>query len=103
MVNMDNSIYDNKIHRLILKDDDILVIKVPDSYFRHQAAIKALYTQIKKQILPKKNKILMLMNSVDISVIGKKEIEEYVSHVDLWSLFDEEGEETNERSIEGLE
>ena len=84
-----------KIERLILKDDDILVVKLPNQAFYNKKITTAFYTQIKKNLLPRKNKILLLPDSIELSVIGKEQIEEYVSHIDLWSLFDEEGEETN--------
>ena len=83
-----------KVKRLILKDTDILVVSVSDNYFQRKVIIESIYKQIKKQILPRKNKILILPSSTQLSVIGKEEVEEYISHVDLWSLFDEDGEET---------
>jgi hypothetical protein len=82
-------IVDKKVRRLILKEDDILVIKVPHVWFGNRNAIKSLYAQIKKQLLPKKNKVLVLPNDVDISVIGETEIKEYITNIDLWELFDE--------------
>ncbi len=91
---MDNK----KIERLILKDNDVLVVKVPNHFFHAKKAVMSLYTQIKKQMLPRKNKILMLPYDIELSVIGKEQIEEYISHIDLWSLFDEEGDEINGRS-----
>jgi len=86
---------DKKIRRLILKDEDILVVYVPTNFFTHKKAIRSLYTQIKKQLLPRKNKILMLPNDITMEVVGQEQIKEYISQIDLWSLFDEEGEETN--------
>ena len=91
---------DKKIQRLILKDTDILVVKVPTHMFK-PIPIKSIYTQIKKQLLPRKNKILILPDAIEISVIGKEKIEEYVSHIDLWSLFDEDGDENKSSTIDG--
>lgn len=82
-------ISEKKVSRIILKEDDVLLVKVPDSYFGNKQAIKSLYVQIKRQLLPRKNKVLMLPHEVDISVIGKDEVKEYITNVDLWELFDE--------------
>jgi len=79
---------DKKIARLILKDDDILVIRVKFNFSRK--TIRSLYTQIKKQLHPKKNKILILPDEVELSVISDKEIKEHVTELDLWQLWDEE-------------
>lgn len=87
---------DKKIARLILKDEDILVVKVPMGLFTRKAVVKSFYIQIKKQLLPRKNKILMLPEDIKMEVIGKEQIQEYISQVDLWNLFDEDGEEINE-------
>jgi hypothetical protein len=81
------------VNRLILKPDDILLVSVPDKYFNRKDIVRSLYEQIKKQILPRPNKILVLPESIDISVIGETKVEEYISHVDLWNLFDEEEED----------
>lgn len=81
---------DKKVQRLILRDNDVLLVKVPEAWFGNKNAIRSLYTQIKKQLLPRKNKILMLPHNVDISVIGENEIKEYITNVDLWELFDDE-------------
>ncbi len=81
-----------KVKRLILKEDDVLLIKVPNGYFGNQKAVRSLYTQIKKQLLPRKNKILMLPQEIDISVIGNKEVKEYITSIDIWELFDPEDE-----------
>jgi len=80
------------VSRLILKPDDILLISVPDKYFSRKDIIRSLYEQIKKQLLPRPNKILILPESINISVIGEKKVEEYISHVDLWNLFEDEEE-----------
>jgi hypothetical protein len=80
------------VNRLILKPDDIVLISVPDKYFSKKDIIRSLYEQIKKQLLPRPNKILVLPESVNISVIGKDKVEEYVSHIDLWNLFEDENE-----------
>ena len=82
-----------RVKRLILKKDDILLVSVPEQMFHHKRSILSIYEQIKKQLLPRKNKILMLPNSIEISVIGKEQIEEYVSQVDIWKLFEDEDEE----------
>lgn len=84
---------DKKIERIILKDEDILLIKIPDNAFK-RSFIESLYKSFKEKLLPRKNKILIMPESFEISVIGKEKIEEYISHVDLWSLFN--NEETEE-------
>jgi len=86
-----------KVTRLILKDDDVLVVHVPLEYFRRGEgrAVLSVHKRLKEMLLPRKNKILILPEVIELSVIGKEQIEEYVSHVDLWSLFDEEGEQEN--------
>ena len=81
-----------EIKRIILKDDDVLVVTVPEHFFMRKKAREAIYKQIKKQLFPRKNKVLMLPEAIQLSVIGKEKIQEYVSEIDLWSLFDEEGE-----------
>jgi len=80
---------EKKITRLILKDDDILIVKVPSNWFHHREVCIKLYERIKKQLLPRKNKILMLPSEIEISVLGSKEINEYVSNIDLWELWEE--------------
>lgn len=86
-----------KVTRLILKDDDVLVVHVPLEYFRRGEgrAVLSVHKRLKEMLLPRKNKILILPEVIELSVIGKEQIEEYISHVDLWSLFDEEGEQEN--------
>lgn len=81
---------DKKVNRIILKEDDVLLVKVPDAWFGNRKAIRSLYVQIKRQLHPRKNKILMLPHDVEVSVIGEKEIKEYITNVDLWELFDED-------------
>ena len=87
-----------KVTRLILKDDDVLVVHVPLEYFRRGEgrAVLSVHKRLKEMLLPRKNKILILPEVIELSVIGKEQIEEYISHVDLWSLFDEEGEQIEE-------
>jgi len=87
---------EHNIQRIILKDDDILLIRVPFNLFQNKNALLGLYTNIKKKLLPRENKIMILPNDIDISVIGSKEVKEYISNIDLWSLWDEEGNEINE-------
>lgn len=87
---------EKQVQRLILKTDDVLVIKIPQVWFRNRNITRSFYEQIKKKLLPRKNKILVLPEEIELSVIGEKEVKEYISNVDLWSLWDEEGEETNE-------
>jgi hypothetical protein len=82
---------DKKIERLILKDDDVLVVTVPKQYFMKEGkAVLSLHKRLKEMLLPRKNKILILPEVINISVIGKEQIDEYISHIDLWSLFDDE-------------
>jgi hypothetical protein len=83
------------VTRVVLKEDDILLIRVPHAYFGHKIAMKSLYSQIKKQLLPRKNKVLILPDHIEISVIGTEEVKEYISKIDLWQLWDENGEEQN--------
>jgi hypothetical protein len=87
-----------KVSRLILKDEDILVVHCPLEYFRRGEgrAVLSVHKRLKEMLLPRKNKILILPEVIELSVIGKEQIEEYISHVDLWSLFDEEGEQIEE-------
>ena len=89
---------DANIQRLILKDGDVLVVKVPGGLSRN--LYDALYKRIKKQLLPRKNKILILPNAINFTVIGEKEIREHISNVDLWSLWDEDGEEIGQGDVE---
>ena len=84
-----------KVKRLILKDDDVLLVTVPDQMFGHKQAITSIYQQIRKQLLPRKNKVLMLPQSIEVAVIGKEQIEEYISQVDIWKLFEEDEDEDN--------
>jgi hypothetical protein len=85
---------EENIKRIILKKDDILLVKVPNQYFSNRSAAEFIYRRIKKQLVNsnKKNKILMIPNDIEISSIGAKEVEEYISNIDLWHLFDEEEE-----------
>lgn len=78
-----------KISRLILKKGDVLVVT-----FDNRLPVRAT-RQLREQLrgMFPKNGILFLPSTVNLSVIGKEQITEYVSHVDLWSLFDDEGEE----------
>ncbi len=82
-----------KVKRLILKEGDVVLVQMPEGMFASANAVKSIYAQIKKQLLPRKNKILLLPTSIDISVIGKEQIEEYISQVDIWKLFEEDDEE----------
>jgi hypothetical protein len=87
---------DPKVNRIILKEDDVLLVRVPLPYFSQRDTIRTLYLRIKKQLHPRKNKILMLPTEIEISVIGNKEIQEYITNIDLWNLWDENGKEINE-------
>jgi len=90
---------DKKLQRLILKEDDVLLVKIPVAYFRNKQAIVRMYEQIKRTLLPRKNKILMLPEDINISVIGEKEIKEHITNIDLWSLWSENGEEIGETDV----
>jgi hypothetical protein len=83
------------VSRLILKKDDVLVLYLPTDYFQHRNILTSIYKQIKERLVNagKKNKILIIPKDVQLSVIGEKEIKEYVSNIDLWHLFDEEENE----------
>lgn len=82
-----------KVKRIVLKENDVLLLKLPRHYFRSREGIKQFYENIRKRLLPKKNKILMLPEDVDISVIGENEVQEYISNIDIWSLWNENDEE----------
>ena len=86
----------NAVKRIILKEDDILLVKVPLSLFQNKQGLLGLYSNIKKKLLPRQNKIMILPSEIDITVIGSQEVKEYISNVDLWSLWDEEGHEIDE-------
>lgn len=88
---------ERQVQRLILKDDDILVIKIPMLWFKNERIHTSFYKQIKKKLLPRKNIILILPEEIELSVIGKETIKEYISNIDLWSLWDDE------EKIEGSE
>jgi hypothetical protein len=77
------------ISRIILKEEDIVLISLPIDLIKNRDICRKLYEQIKKQLLPKKNKILMLPEDIKISVIGKDEIKEYISNMDLWELWED--------------
>ena len=81
------------VSRLILKEDDVLVLYLPTDYFRHREIITSIYRQIKERLVEagKKNKILMVPSDVQLGVIAENEVKEHVSNIDLWHLFDEEG------------
>ncbi len=83
------------VSRLILKENDVLVLYLPSDYFGHREIIVSIYKQIKERLTEagKKNKILMVPNDVRLGVIGEDQIKEHVSNIDLWHLFDEEGNE----------
>jgi hypothetical protein len=85
---------EREVARLILKEKDILVLYLPLAYFRERQAIISIYQQIKERLLDagKKNKVLMVPEDVKLGVIGEEEVKEHVSNIDLWHLFDEEGE-----------
>jgi hypothetical protein len=76
--------------RLVLKEDDILLVKIPVEYF-NENDIKALQKMFIRKLKPRNNKILIIPNNMDISVIGKKEIKEIIRYSDEWELW--EGEE----------
>lgn len=79
----------NNVKRIILKKEDILLIRVPNAYFdsRNRETLISLYKKIKERLLPKKNKILVLPDNIDVSVIGKEKIKEHISDIDLWNLW----------------
>lgn len=83
------------VSRLILKENDVLVLYLPTDYFKHREIITSIYRQIKDRLVDagKKNKILMVPSDVQLGVIADKEVKEHVSNIDLWHLFDEEGNE----------
>ena len=90
---MTDNILNQKVIRMVLKDDDVLVITLPSQAFMRKKVALSIYNQIKKALHPRKNKILLLPEDIKLSVIGNDEVEEHVSHIDLWNLFDGDGEE----------
>lgn len=88
---------EKKISRLVLKENDILVLKIPIDYFNHRNALSSIYRQIREKLLDsgKKNKILMIPDNVKMCVIGEEEVTEHVSNFDLWYLWSED-EETDD-------
>jgi len=88
-----NHIPDKTVSRLILKEKDVLVLYLPKDYFRHKDILISIYKQIKESLHDsgKKNKILVMPNDIKLGVIGEKQIDEHVSNIDLWHLFDDEG------------
>jgi hypothetical protein len=86
----------NTVNRLILKDSDVLLIRVPRSFFQNKESLMGLYANIKKKLLPRTNKIMILPTEIEISVIGSEEVKEYISNIDLWSLWDENGDKVDE-------
>jgi hypothetical protein len=86
----------NTVNRLILKDSDVLLIRVPRSFFQNKESLMGIYANIKKKLLPRKNKIMILPIEIEISVIGSEEVKEYISNIDLWSLWDENGDKVDE-------
>lgn len=92
---------EKEIQRIILKEEDVLLVKIPRTYWQSHI-INSIYKEIKKKLLPRKNKILMLPSDMNISVIGQEEIKEMVSTIDLWELFDNEDdmeEDENDRDL----
>lgn len=83
------------VSRLILKENDVLVLYMPLDYFANREILVSLYKQIKQRMVDagKTNKILVVPADVKLGVIGKDEIKEHVSNIDLWHLFDDEGEQ----------
>lgn len=88
---------EGNIKRIILKKEDILLVKVPHEYFSNRSSAGSLYRHIKKQLINsnKKNKILMIPDDIKIEAIGSEKVKEYISNIDLWNLFEEE-EENND-------
>ena len=78
---------DKKVSRLILKENDVLVCHIPQEFW-NERNIKAIYMDLRKKLLPRKNKVVILPQGINLSVLGEKEIEEHISQVDIWRLFD---------------
>lgn len=87
---------EKNIQRIILKEDDILLVKVPNEIFSRRDAVLKIHASLRNRLHPRKNKILILPESIQISVIGESEIKEYITNVDLWQLWDEKGNEVDE-------
>lgn len=83
-----------EIQRLVLKEGDVLVVKIPESFYYRKQFLEHIYKNIRRQLYPKKNRVLVVPDVMEFSVIGKEEVKEYVKDIDLWQLF-EEGEEEN--------
>lgn len=95
---MDNK----KVSRIVLKEDDILLIQIPMEIFHRRNIVRSLYEQIKKTLIPRRNKVLLLPDVIDISVIGKKEIKEHVTDIDLWDLWDTEKTKETLETLESI-
>lgn len=77
------------VSRIILKEEDVVLVSLPIDLLKNKDICIKIYEQIRKQLLPRKNKILMLPEDIKISVIGKDEIKEYISNIDLWELWED--------------
>ena len=89
MEDKDNSFSGHKVKRLILKEDDVLVVEVRNDLFGKKAVL-AIHKQLRKLLLPRTNSIIVIPDSFKLSVIGKEQIKEHISEIDLWNLFEDE-------------
>lgn len=78
---------EGNVKRLVLKEDDILVVKIPLEYF-NENDIKSIQRTFIRKLKPRNNKILLIPKNMDISVIGKEEIKEVIRYSDEWELWD---------------
>lgn len=76
-----------KAERLVLKEDDILVIKIPFNSY-NIANVEAIQKNMRKKLYPRKNAIVILPDSIKLEVIGKEEIKEVIRYSDEWQLWD---------------
>ena len=80
---------DEKIQRLVLKDEDVLVVKIPTAIY-DKRGIGLINNYMRNKLHPRKNSIIIIPMEWNLEVIGKEEIKEKISHADIWSLFEEE-------------
>lgn len=78
-----------KTERLVLKDSDILVVKIPSIHFDRRN-VQALMRNLRKKLYPRKNPIIILPDDMKLEVIAKEELKEVISYSDEWELWDGE-------------
>jgi hypothetical protein len=76
-----------KIKRLVLKEDDILVIKVPQ---RYMSLADRIADEAKKITSNKKCGLLLIPEDVNLEVLSSEDIREKLGDEDIWNLFEKE-------------